>query len=1694
MWSDRFPFPVIRVRAISAAKAALLIAGCLGAMAAWAGAAPPPVNPIDEDQPTATSAAGLLVRYVLPNGASIARVEPVPRIPGLCSAVAARIGAKPTADQTATAQPTVQWTGFLAVPGDGSYVFTARQAGVDDLKIAIAGKPIALGAAVQLSAGLQPIRISARSATSSGFLEPWWRGAAFDDEPIGPRFFRHDPAAAHEKTTVEMLAASRSLNRGAVLAELYACARCHGDATAAGESLCAGLRPDKELLPGPRLDGVGRRLQPQWILNRLTEQKPPEGSRMPVLFGTNPDELLAARIVATYLAGAQLSMEAAPPHRGNRGEQLFKAAGCAACHSAPKGIEPDFQLTSTVPSLYGIASKWTASGLIAFLRQPLEMRPQGRMPDEHLNNEDATALADYLFSGLQPDKASTAPPPPVTEAQLAGQWRALGGRERAWRRTPSSELIEAVALRLMASRRCFSCHELSAPGVMQITRSNQGDPKVAFFTQPQAVQRPLPPLNALAATRLETGCLAPEGKTAAAPRFDFTDEQRHDLAAHFGSGDKDISLSALERLRIDMAVLNCARCHENEGQGGQSLAALLEGNPDAKFLVPPTLTRVGERLRTDQLRQWVSQGAGDLALRPWVAAHMPGFGARGARVADALAVRDGTPGPAATISADSPIIHAATVEPERVSTGRSLAGLQGLACINCHGFQGHLLSGKDDPTTRAPDLTRVAQHLRPEYFYRWLMNPARIRPGTKMPQTIPRDGRIALAAYRNLPPGEPLNALWSYLCEGPRAEPPQLEQTVLQTPEPGHPIVQRGETHSDVGKNPTRGISLGFADGTLLFDADQLSPVAVWYSGFVKANAQSYFGLWWSHEGSRPEAIPTEFARLSFKQPGETSWKLPPTPIQSDPNSGSRLDGYRIGANSIRLRYRLLVDNRQVSVSEDVRVETRPQWNGYRRQFLISGLPAGAQASLTLPQADRYERWSEAGANETQRSHGQLMPAKGLAEGDSANVVIFSLPGDGNLHAVFSLAGGTRWETSQQAGKPVLEMVTPPAEIGRPVAMTVQYWSRHPAPGPELGTLLFALLKEPAPVADEFSPEIKPPAPVEIAPAPKPNEPVPAKPTRSAVNHKRNVDQFPSVVAKFVRMTILAVEGDQAPGIDEFEIFGADPKRNLALAGKATASSVIAGYKIHQIAHLNDGIVGNDRSWVGGENGHAWIQIELPEAAGVHEVVWARDQTGICNDRLATKYEIETSLDGRNWTRAIDSGDRAPMGTATVNADASPGYKLEAIPAPFPGIRPAGIKFGPDGMLYVIAMSEGQIWRTPIPPPDHPDQVHWSRYASGLAHPIGLTFIDGRLFVAQKPEITELIDHTGRGTVDEYRTVASGWSLSQGWHEYCFGLESDRHKNLYFALNTGYFWTNPGYVNPGRFRGSVMRVDYPSERLEEVAKGCRVPNGVVRGPDGEMFFTDNQGDWIQVCKLAHIVPGRFYGHPERKQDALPPNKYPDGDSAVWLPYDLSRSTSGPVFDESGGKFGPFSGQFFVGDVGYGANPGIMRLELEKVDGEYQGAAFRWCDGQPLGCERMAFGPDHQLYMTSFTTGLTRMRYVGPTPLAIESMHIRPGGKGFVVSLTKPLADGTKLDPSTIRAKHYHYLYTGNYGSPLADITPVKVASAELSADRRSITLSFPVETYGIGMVYELNLGQLVADGGQTLVHNDIWYTVNRIPK
>ena len=126
---------------------------------------------------------------------------------------------------------------------------------------------------------------------------------------------------------------------------------------------------------------------------------------------------------------------------------------------------------------------------------------------------------------------------------------------------------------------------------------------------------------------------------------------------------------------------------------------------------------------------------------------------------------------------------------------------------------------------------------------------------------------------------------------------------------------------------------------------------------------------------------------------------------------------------------------------------------------------------------------------------------------------------------------------------------------------------------------------------------------------------------------------FPPQPARFVRLLLQDCRQGQ-PCLDELEIYGPDGRTNLALASagaKATASSLLPGYAIHQVAHLNDGRYGNSHSWIAAGTSHEWAQIELPQSQQVCKLVFSRDRKGRYQDRIPGGIEVRLSDDGVNW-------------------------------------------------------------------------------------------------------------------------------------------------------------------------------------------------------------------------------------------------------------------------------------------------------------------------------------------------------------------------------------------------------------------------------------------------------------------------------
>ena len=121
--------------------------------------------------------------------------------------------------------------------------------------------------------------------------------------------------------------------------------------------------------------------------------------------------------------------------------------------------------------------------------------------------------------------------------------------------------------------------------------------------------------------------------------------------------------------------------------------------------------------------------------------------------------------------------------------------------------------------------------------------------------------------------------------------------------------------------------------------------------------------------------------------------------------------------------------------------------------------------------------------------------------------------------------------------------------------------------------------------------------------------------------------------AKLVRLVIRSAVRGQAC-LDELEVMAVGSLENIALSGKgakASASSVLPGYAIHQVAHLNDGLYGNEHSWIAATNGEEWAQIELAAPATIDRVVISRDRNGKFNDRQVMEADVRVSMDGQQW-------------------------------------------------------------------------------------------------------------------------------------------------------------------------------------------------------------------------------------------------------------------------------------------------------------------------------------------------------------------------------------------------------------------------------------------------------------------------------
>jgi cytochrome c2 len=408
-------------------------------------------------------------------------------------------------------------------------------------------------------------------------------------------------------------AAQPTADGGRLLYHELGCVNCHG-----GDNQLPARR-------GPKLAGVAQRTQAEWLRAFLTD---PAAARA----GTSMPHLLPAQDVDAVLHYLATLKVAAPKGKGarhvnaGRGRDLFHTIGCVACHAPdaefrpPEGAPASGDFTHASVAFPVLGKKYVLSSLADFIREPLKVRPDGRMPQMAMEAQDATDLAGYLlnYEGSDGQIAPTVPPFRVDKA-LAERGRSI-----------------------VAAARCAACHEL--PNDVAAT--------------PVAIRS------------ADSGCMKADAPAPDVPRYDLGGAQRSALRLFLAAPSQPAPSATVSALTLQ--ALNCTACHDRDGLGGPDTArkAYFQGdhNLGDTGRYPPPLTGVGRKLQPAWLADVL---AGKARVRPYLKTQMPLYGDATAQLGALLATADA--------KAETPLPGG-----DDTAGRKLLGTLGGMGCITCH--------------------------------------------------------------------------------------------------------------------------------------------------------------------------------------------------------------------------------------------------------------------------------------------------------------------------------------------------------------------------------------------------------------------------------------------------------------------------------------------------------------------------------------------------------------------------------------------------------------------------------------------------------------------------------------------------------------------------------------------------------------------------------------------------------------------------------------------------------------------------------------------------------------------------------------------------------------------------------------------------------------------------------------------------
>lgn len=477
------------------------------------------------------------------------------------------------------------------------------------------------------------------------------------------------------------------------------------------------------------------------------------------------------------------------------------------------------------------------------------------------------------------------------------------------------------------------------------------------------------------------------------------------------------------------------------------------------------------------------------------------------------------------------------------------------------------------------------------------------------------------------------------------------------------------------------------------------------------------------------------------------------------------------------------------------------------------------------------------------------------------------------------------------------------------------------------------------------------------------------------------------------------------------------------------------------------------------------------------------NQVGLDSQSGLTEDLIEYTKGGpTRWPQVLE--------TEVVSGDSDGSFASDVLTAPennpwFAQTRFTGLDFFRDGSIAACTW-DGDVWHVRF---QDQNKLKWQRIATGLYQPLGLKIVNEKIHLTCRDQLAILHDLNGDGETDFYQSLNNDHQVTEHFHEFAMGLQTDAEGNFYYAKSGRH--AKKALVP---HHGTLLKVSPDGSKTEILATGFRAANGVCLNPDGSFLVTDQEGFWNPKNRINWVTPDptgkpKFYGNLWGYTDVTDESDAAMEAPLCWITNAFDRSPAELLWVDSP-KWGPLNGALLNLSYGYGK---VFLVLHEQAGDLRQGGMIEIpIPTFPTGVMRGRFRPqDQELYMAGMFAwagnatnpgGLYRLRATGKPILLPIGLHAREST--IELQFAEPLEEES-IAAEKVAIKTWSLKRTEKYGSDHYDQKTLDVEFAELSEDGKTVRLKVDSlkPTWGMSIDFDFRSasGQPVAG----VIHNTI---------